>query len=95
MEMPFPVPLELIFEICQVSFPSQGLGDDVPEYVNDVTYVPGDQLVAFVDTPGHGYYVLATHLDKDLVLGTIIGEEDRGVDEDIQKKLGWESEYGP
>ena len=46
-----------------------------------------------VDTPGHGYYVLAWNLNKDDVMGLIIGEEDGGIDEVWQKKLGWKHEH--
>ena len=61
--------------------------------IDDIKYVHDDQRVCKVDTPGHGYYVLAWNLNKDDVMGLIIGEEDEGIDEVWQKKLGWGHEY--
>ena len=93
MQMPFPVPITIIFDTCLISFPAQGV--EPPEYVDDIKYVEADKRVCFVSTPGHGYFVLATNLDQNYVMGMIIGEEDEGLDEEWQQRLGWTNEYVP
>ena len=93
MQMPFPVPTEIIFETCLISFPAQSV--EQPEYKEDIRLVEGDKRVCFVSTPGHGFFALATNLDKNNVIGIIIGEEDEGLDEEWQERLGWDCAWAP
>ena len=93
--MPDPVPLEVIFFTCLDAFPAQGV-DDVPEHVSDVKYVAdNEKRVAFVSTPSHGYFVLATNFNAQDVIGVIIGEEDCGVEDKWVRTLRWSSAYEP
>ena len=92
-QQPFPVPLDILFEIVSETFPHQYL--DKPEDVGDVKYIGEDKRVCFVTTPFHGYYVLATNLTKGLVIGMVIGEEDEGLDEEMQARLGWDDAHFP
>ena len=46
-------------------------------------------------TPRHTFYVLAINLTPDLVIGSVIGEEDEGVEEVICAMLGWKDSHGP
>ena len=48
-----------------------------------------------VSTPRHTFYVLAINLTPDLVIGSVIGEEDEGVEEVICAMLGWKDSHGP
>ena len=92
-QQPFPVPLDIFFEIVCEAFPHQDL--DQPEDVGDVKYIDEDKRVCFVTTPTHGYYVLATNLTQDLVMGVVIGEEDEGLVEEMQAALGWDDAHFP
>jgi len=92
-----PVPIKYIYKTCLLTFPLQGLTEfkDLPEYVSEVSYAENDKRVAFVSTPAHGYYVLATTLDEESPIGLIIGEEDGGIGEEWQIRLGWENKFTP
>ena len=69
---------------------SKQTGDEV----DTVVVMEDDHRICFVSTCGHRYYALAKKIDEKPA-GLVIGEEDEGIEEEWQEKLGWLSEYTP
>ena len=69
----------------------------VNDPVNEVEFNEDDPRVVFVETCGHGFIALGAPVKMDnrtYPIGTVIGEEDYGVDSRWVKALGWKSRYG-
>ena len=69
----------------------------VNDPVDEVEFNEDDPRVVFVETCGHGFFALGAPVKMDnrtYPIGTVIGEEDYGVDSRWVKALGWKSRYG-
>lgn len=93
---------ETLFNTFKAAFRANGYPNHhTPQSPDDISEFEEDERVCFVSTPARGYYVLAAPMsssDEGNIFfepGTIIGEEDGGIDDEWQTRLGFRGEYSP
>jgi len=64
--------------------------------IDGISLNSSDDRVSFVATTNHGYLVLNRAIkfeDDDFPAGFVIGEEDRGMDSEWKRRMGWASRW--